>query len=142
MKPPHIIIDSSVALKWFLPKEEFLKQALDIKQLFESRTISISIPILFFYEVNNILKNNVANERINHLDAPKMLQALMDLDFTIYSTSELFIETFKTAVEFNITSYDASYVALAKNLQIPFYTADTKLVKQVNSSLVLSIQGW
>lgn len=130
-----IIIDASIAAKWLLPDEEDFAAHL-IKKEFAERIISISVPVFIFYEVNNLLKSAILNDRLDVKRAVSLYEAFLDCDFTIYSSKLLLKATFKKAVGLNISSYDASYVVLAEHLQIPLYTADEKLVKKASSSLV------
>lgn len=130
-----IIIDASVIAKWLLPDEE--DYAADIiKKGFASREISISVPALIFYEVNNLLKSAVLSGRLDAKKAVSLYEAFLDFDFIICSSKPLLKAALRKALELNISSYDASYIVLAEHLQIPFFTADEKLVKKASSGLV------
>lgn len=131
----NIIVDSSVIAKWYLPDEKD-DYALKIQQDFTLKTIFISVPILLFYEVNNILKNAAKSLRISKEKTYGAYEDLLQLDFTVYSSIALFKEALQLAIVFDITSYDASYIALAEYLKVPVFTADEKLVKKVSSNLV------
>lgn len=135
MNPQRIIIDSSVAIKWYLPDESD-DRALKIKSAFARRAILIVVPLLFFYEINNILRTTIKSLRITREASVRAYQDLLELNFTSYSSKELFKMALEKALILDITSYDASYVCLAEHLQIPFFTADEKLVKKASSSLV------
>jgi len=130
-----IIIDASVIAKWLLPDEEDFVANI-IKEDFASRAISVSVPVFIFYEVNNLLKSAVLSGRLDAKRAVSLYEAFLDFDFIICSSKPLLKATLRKAVELNISSYDASYVALAESLQIPFFTADEKLVKKASNSLV------
>ena len=138
MNQQHIIIDSSVAVKWYLPDEQDDK-ALKIKSDFANKTILIVVPLLFFYEISNILKTTSKSLRIARQDSIKAYQDLLELSFIIYSSKELFKAGLEKALDLDITSYDASYLGLADYLQIPFYTADEKLVKKAQTEWVKSL---
>ncbi len=136
-----IIIDASVIAKWLLPDEEDFVANI-IKEAFASRAISVSVPILIFYEVNNLLKSAVLSGRIDVKRAVSLYEAFLDFDFIICSSKPLLKATLRKAVELNISSYDASYVALAETLEVPFYTADEKLVKKASSNLVKGLDEY
>lgn len=131
----NIIVDSSVIVKWYLPDEKD-DYALKIQQDFTLKTIFISIPVLLFYEVNNILKSAAKSLRISQGKTYQVYEDLFQLDFTVYSSAALLKEALRLAIAFDITSYDASYIALAEYLKVPFFTADEKLVKKASSGLV------
>jgi len=133
-----IIIDASVAAKWLLPDEYDLRADV-IKKSFTDREIAVAVSNLIFYEINNLLNSAALSKRISVRDSANFYESLLNLDFTIHWSKELLIKTLQKALDLNISSYDASYVALAQSLQIPLYTADEKLVKKVNSPLVKSL---
>ena len=126
----NIIIDSSVALKWFFPEEEYGSEALAIKKYFTERQTTISVPILFFYEVGNVLKSCVKSSRVDSSKAKRAYEKFTYADFITYSSKELLKDAFEKSNKLDITFYDASYVVLAEYLKIPFYTADEKLLQE------------
>jgi predicted nucleic acid-binding protein len=134
-----IILDSSVIAKWFFP-ESGSEKALELKEQFAKNELSIAIPVLFYYEMNNILRTAIKSYRIETEDATKAFAALTQLNFIAYSSIDLLSETLTTALRYDISSYDASYVALAEELQVPFMTADQKLLKRVKNKLVIGLQ--
>jgi predicted nucleic acid-binding protein len=137
-----IIIDSSVALKWFFPEEEHASEALKIKKDFAEKEITISIPILFFYEVGNVLKGSIKSSRVDSSKAKTVYEKFTYAEFIIYSSKELFQAAFEKADSLDITFYDASYVALAEYLEIPFYTADRKLLQKANGKYICHLREY
>ncbi len=136
-----LILDSSVIAKWFFPEVDNEK-ALILKDKFIDRSISIAIPLLLFYEINNILKTATKSLRIDTREAIKVYKAFLNLDFIIYSSEFLMVSTLEIAIRFNISSYDASYVALAEHLQAIFLTADKKLLNKVSSKFILDLKNY
>lgn len=136
-----ILIDASVVAKWLLPDEEDLI-ADSIKEDFAKRIIAISVPAFIFYEINNLLKSAVLSGRINAKDAIRLYGDFLDFEFTVYWSRQLLKAALEKALEFNISSYDAGYVVLAEYLQVPFYTADEKLVKKASSKLVKPLENY
>lgn len=137
-----IIIDSSVALKWFFPEEEYSSEALEIKKYFTEKEIVISVPILFFYEVGNVLKSSVKSSIIDSGEARISYEKFTYAEFIMYSSKELFKDAFEKADSFDITFYDASYLVLAEYLKIPFYTADEKLLKKAKGKYVYHLKEY
>jgi predicted nucleic acid-binding protein len=136
-----LILDSSVIAKWFIPETDNEK-ALLLKEKFTDNTISIAIPILLFYEINNILKTTTQSLRIDINEAIETYKAFLKLNFVAYSSEFLMISAIELALKFNISSYDASYIALAEYLQVIFLTADRKLLKKVSSKFILDINDY
>lgn len=137
-----IIIDSSVALKWFFPEEEYSNEALKIKKDFTEKEITISVPILFFYEVGNVLKSSVKSSRVDSNKAKRVYEKFTYAEFIIYSSKELFKDAFEKSATLDITFYDASYVALAEYLKIPFYTADRKLLQKAKGEYLYHLKEY
>lgn len=133
-----LVIDASVAAKWLLPDEQDFTAKL-IKDEFAKRAISIYIPALLFYEVNNLLKSAALAKRIKSKETSRVYEAFLDLDFNVYWSKQILKDALKIALKLNLSSYDAAYVALAEDLQIPFYTADGRLVKQASNKLIKSL---
>lgn len=138
----NIVIDASILAKWFLPGEEDAEIALRIKDDFAQGNVSISLPSLIYYEINNLLKSAVISMRIDPKKAVKIYGDFLDLDFEIYATKELLKSTLDYAVKYNISSYDASYVALAEYLQKPFFTADKNLLDKVKNKFVFGLEKY
>lgn len=136
-----IVIDASIVAKWLLPDETNLHADL-IKKEFAKRDISIAVPSFIFYEVNNLLKSAFLSDRIDHKTAISLYEAFLKFDFIVHLSKQLLKVALKKAIELNISSYDASYVVLAEYLQIPFYTADEKLVQKAKNKLVLSLSRY
>ena len=141
MKNSALILDSSVIAKWFFP-EENNSIALAIKDKFLSNSVSIVIPLLLFYEINNILKTSAQSFRIDAKEALEVYKAFLKLNFIVYSSEILMVKTLENALKFNISSYDASYVALAEYLQIYFLTADQKLLNKVSSKFIADLNDF
>jgi len=136
-----IILDSSVIAKWFFP-EESGQLALKIKDDFTTNVTSISAPLLLYWEINNLLKTATKRSRITAKSAVSVYEAFLKLNFIVYSSEELMAKTLKIAIRFDISSYDASYVALAEYLQKPFFTADQKLLSKVISNFVFDLKSY
>lgn len=136
-----IIIDASVVAKWLLPDEND-PFADTIKNAFINREITVAVPTLIFYEINNLLKSAAISKRISVLDAIDFYDNFLDLDFTIHWSKDLLKNSLHKALNLNISAYDASYIALAQSLQTSLFTADEKLVKKVHSKWVKSLEEY
>ncbi len=136
-----LILDSSVIAKWFFSEENSTK-ALKIKDKFAENSISIAIPLLLYYEVNNILKTAVKSFRVDADEAKEVYGSFLQLNFVAYSSESILENTLKIALDYDISAYDASYIALAEYLQIPFLTADRKLLNKISSKLVINLDDY
>lgn len=122
-----MVIDASVVLKWFM-EEGGSDKANALKNKHLSGASTITLPDIALYEIGNALryKNEFSNKEIR-----KCFDDLEELNLDIIAPypeiAEIVIET---ARQNDITFYDASYVALAKELGLQFITADEKLYQR------------
>lgn len=142
MSTSNILVDASVVAKWFLADEDDASFALKIKQDFLLRKVSISVPLFIFYEISNLLKSASKSIRITEKEAQDAFEGFLDLNFIIYSTKELLKKTLEKAILYDISSYDASYIALAEYLKVSFFTADYKLLTKVKNKLVKNLNEY
>ena len=123
----QVVLDASIIAKLFL-KEEGSDTAIKLKDRHVRGEIEITAPSLLKYELINLLKNaHFSRDEI--CDA---LKAIRDYGFSVIELSdELFDSAAELSVNHSITSYDAAYVALAKDIDTLLYTADRKLLLKV-----------
>lgn len=137
-----IVIDASVVAKWLLPDEQDNAAAGRIKEDLVDRTLLVAVPVFIFYEVNNLLKSAALSSRIDIQKAVEAYEGFLNLELSVYSSKEILKNTLDKAFKLDISSYDASYIALAEYLQIPFYTADEKLIKKSESKWVKNLREY
>ncbi|MDP4010616.1 MAG: type II toxin-antitoxin system VapC family toxin [Candidatus Roizmanbacteria bacterium] len=135
----NIVIDTSVAMKWFFPETGF-KKALELKEKQIKNEISMYSRDLFIYEFTSAFKN-YSSVAIEKQDFSLAVSALMSLKIKFLplkfqETSELFL----LAKKLNISIYDGSFLLLARSLKAPLYTADRKLfIKGKGSTEIILI---
>lgn len=118
------IVDASIALKWFL-KEENSDKAERLLNLHIESDILLVIPELFFYEVINGLGYKKATPE----NLKKAVTDLFDLQLHCENISEkIMIRTAEISLEYNLTIYDATYMALAEKLNAKLVTADKPIL--------------
>lgn len=117
------IVDASVILKWFLPRDAEHDFGL-------AREAVANIPMkttsLAFYEVGNVLTRMPES-------TPGQVRASLDALTNICGnpielTSADFAPTAEIAAENRVTFYDASYVAIAKRVNRRVLSADSDLL--------------
>lgn len=124
-----IILDASVVVKWF-SEEEYTEKALEIRERIRSGEERVIVPDLLLYELANALKYN---PNFDVIDVGAALLSLFDMDLDIVTPLPEFINSAITiAFKYTITVYDAVYIALAKDLDFNFITADKRLSERVS----------
>jgi predicted nucleic acid-binding protein len=122
------VIDTSVVYKWYVEEEDTHK-ALTIFNAFSSGKLELSLPDIVFYELANSLRYNPQN---TEEDVAEVIDNLSELNLEIVViTPGLIKNAIKLAYKYNITVYDAVFVALAQDLGFEFITADKKLFEKI-----------
>ena len=127
------VVDSSVAFKWYRQPgdEEYVPQAVSILENHLQGNSEIHVPDLLFYELGNILR---FKESLVSKDPLTILQETFALALRIYPVDLLVAEeAFRFAHRYDITFYDAAFIALSYLLQASFVTADKKLLAKVQT---------
>jgi len=127
LEKQEIVIDASVAAKWFLD-EQFSDKARLIRDSFILQKLAISVPSLLFYETLNALRYTEL------YDADELAEAARSLSkygFNIHEPKgRLYEETARTSQKYDISIYDAAYLALASHLHTHLYTTDLELIRK------------
>ena len=132
-----LIVDGSAILAYALPDEDDTYASSVIDEL--SRTEG-QVPTVFWYEIWNALYVNISKrKRITLADANDYLSILDELQLTVASPPEHF-SLLPLCIEHGLTSYDASYVELAKRDNSPLATLDEK-VKSVCRDIGVPVFG-
>ncbi len=135
-----LVIDTSVAIKWFFEDENDSSHALRVLEKLTRDPDSFFIPDLFFFEFSAVLA-----KKSNH-DTKFCIHALENIYQlglqTIPSGKELFEMAIQYSSEYKLTVYDCIYIATAKFLDAKWLTADLKALKNIPKSLGLSLQNF
>lgn len=132
-----IIIDASVAFKWYAEEESHFSQALHLLEAHLLKKQIISAPDFILYELGNswATKTNLAERQIQ-----KNLQNFHDV--RIYLEACTFTRISKAIIfskKYHVSVYDASYAVLAEEKNATLFTADALFVKQVHLPFVRHI---
>ena len=123
------VLDASVVLKWFVEEEDSV-QALQLRGEFYAGEREIVAPDLLLFEVANALRYN-PNFTVEEVQ--EAIETLFAMEIEIITpTSSLLAKTIKLAKSFDVTCYDAVYLALAEELVFEFITADEKFYRKVS----------
>jgi len=125
-----IIVDTSVAFKWFSRKEDYREQSLKILNRHLTGESFISVPDLFFYELSNawttktLLPIDQIHEYLNNLQSFQLKTT--PVSFNLLTNAADFSK------KYHISVYDACYAVFADEKGCDLITADAKFVRQVN----------
>ena len=133
MSDKTIVIDASVALKWWLRDEDSTVEADQIQTEFLYGDLSLVAPVLFDYEIVNTLKMAFVRSRIDEAYALSAISDLVAYDIERHDTRSLQPLAFHLACRHQRSVYDAAYLALAQTLGFDFYTGDKRLFNAVGT---------
>lgn len=130
-----IVIDASTSLSWVLKEKEVEPKITQILGDITSDKISALAPTLWLYETINGLRSAILAKRIKGAKVNKYYQKILELCPDLLDFSAFAFETFQIALKFQLSIYDASYIALAKEQNCELFTADKKLYGKVKDKL-------
>ena len=131
----HVIVDASVALKWYLDDEDLGTKALNILNLYIANKINITAPSLIEYEVMNGLKIAQKRGRIDEDTLHTGIEGFFNLEITVFNASFFSDKVPDIVNAYDISSNDACYLALGEKEKTPFVTADKVLYNKVHKKL-------
>jgi len=138
--PRTIVVDASVAVKWFIPEEDSPK-AVRLRDGHIEGRLTLMAPDLLVYEVANALTSHPdlsLDEIKEDLEALQML----DIDL-IQPTGEYALSIAEDAMRHRVSAYDSSYLALAEATSSTLVTADRKLRDELGKAdLVLILDEY
>jgi predicted nucleic acid-binding protein len=130
-----VIIDASVALKWFLPDEEYGQKALQVLDRYMGNEIILGAPSLLEYELVNGLIIAQKRGRVPEETILTAVEGFANLGIRLQNIARLFDKVIHLSKAHQLSAYDASYLAIADEKGAPFITADEKLFRSVRENL-------
>jgi predicted nucleic acid-binding protein len=126
-----IVVDASIAVKWYIRDEIDADRAIDMLLDYEKGKIKLIVPALFYYETGNAINTAVIRKRITEEEGRGIIKDMIETDLAISATDKLIPAAYMYARKYAISLYDASYLAAAKEHTAVFYTADRKFYDAV-----------
>ncbi len=128
-----IVLDASVAVKWF-HEEKDTDRAEKLQEQIARGEVRALVPPLLFYEVANVLTVKSGSDIEQVINAHQVLE---NLPFQVVEVIHTVLEeAIRIAYQNRISVYDAIYVALAILSGATLVTADEKLSKIIGSPTV------
>lgn len=120
------VADASFILDFLLPDEQ---SAYVIKTFYEYKKgeMSFIAPIILPFEVANGLKYAVESKRIKENIASELLETFFKLDIGLLQIN--LEKALRVSLEEKLSIYDASYITLSQQENLPLLTLDEKLRK-------------
>jgi len=127
------VLDTSVILKWFSEfGENDLFQALQLRKAFLDGSIAFTVPELLFYELSNALRYNPS---LSSKDVQAALDSVIDMGLVVKGVDKrVMAEAISIAFRYEVTVYDAYFLALSRMERKPLIIADYKFAERVKFS--------
>lgn len=115
------ILDTSVAVAWYLP-ETFSPQARQWRsQLIDGR-VRLIVPGLHYWEIANVLRTYVRRGELEENLAREIYETHLDAPVEVMEPARR--DVLNLALTYQATAYDAVYIALSLEHQLPLLTAE------------------
>ena len=115
------VLDTSVAVAWYLPERYAIEARTWRTSLIEGR-VRLIVPGLHYWEMANVLRTYVRRGEISADVAREIYTVHCEAGLEIAEPDRRSV--LDVALEYDATSYDAVYVALSLEHQIPLLTAE------------------
>jgi predicted nucleic acid-binding protein len=124
-----------LVLKLAVPEEDS-ERAQERWEQWAQQGTEVVAPPLLWYEVTSVLRNQAHRGRLTLDESSEALEALLSLNISILSPADLHRTAWELATRLDQpTAYDAHYLALAQELDCPFWTADHRLYQATRDTL-------
>ncbi|MBY5815259.1 type II toxin-antitoxin system VapC family toxin [Rhizobium leguminosarum] len=131
------VVDASVAAAWLLADEESrtAEEALSFLE-----TEDALVPDLFWHEMRNILLTAERRKRISNEDVLACLMRLTSLPLRTVS-SENHLSILRLAGKYQLSAYDAAYLALAVAENVSLATLHARLERAASAENLAFARG-
>ncbi len=131
----RFVLDATITMAWC-----FTDEATAFTETLLSRLADLSdralVPVLWLYEVVNVVEVAVRKGRITDEQAGAFLESLADLPLEIENPTRplVFAAVRVLARRYKLTGYDAAYLELAIRHNLPLAALDKALVQAANAA--------
>jgi predicted nucleic acid-binding protein len=126
MTPGPLVIDTSVAVKWFL-NEPHTAEALAIQRAVQHGTFHGLAPDLIYAEFANTIWKHVRQGRVDVHDGESIIAACLRLPIEAVPSHALLLPAFRIACAAGVSMCDALFLSLSEEVKGDMVTADAQL---------------
>ncbi|HEC99879.1 MAG TPA: PIN domain-containing protein [Proteobacteria bacterium] len=129
--PASIVLDTSVAIKWFF-KEPYEKEALLLRDAFRKGLCFLFAPDLIYPEFANTIWKRVNFYNLSPEEGIQIVRTFQRVPLEIVASRNLLEEAFSIAVQYKCAVYDALFLALSNERSCQIITADRRFYEAVS----------
>lgn len=119
----RLVIDASVAAKWFLPEKDSDKAI----RLLDGRHQLLALDLIYA-EYGNILWKHHIRDSLAPVEAINAIERFLRVPLQLHPSQVLLPRALSLAIQTRRTVYDCLYLALAMDADTVMVTADQRLV--------------
>jgi predicted nucleic acid-binding protein len=139
---PKLVVDASVAVKWYVPEPGSPAAAALL-----GGSARLLAPDLLVAEFGNTLWKKTRRGELKGDEGDAIVRAFLGAPpVAFYASTALLQPAWEMARRFRRTVYDALYLALAVAENCPFVTADAALARSIHATplrdFVVSLTAW
>jgi predicted nucleic acid-binding protein len=131
--PLRCVVDTSVCIKYFIA-DPLTAKVNQLFRHFANPQTEIYVPDLFYIECANALWKYVRAGMYTAVEVQADLATLKAFPLRVVSTADLMADAVAIALNYGISAYDASYVALSQQAGATLLTLDGKVVRALATS--------
>lgn len=133
------VLDASVAAKWFLPDEALATEARDVLHAIGDDPRAFIVPELFMNELLAVLARMPGVTAADVAEAISLVESLGL--HRVANGHDLLATAAELSVDWGLSGYDATYVALARLVRGTWLTADRRAAARVRERKLVRILG-
>lgn len=133
----RVVVDASVAVKWFVPEE----LAADARVLLASE-YELLAPDLLWAELGNALWKKHGRRELDQRTASRILRDFSRVPIEFHPAERWTEAALELAIQHGVTVYDGLYLALAAGNGCRFVTADRRLHDACREGTFRSFVAW
>ena len=134
-----IVVDASVAIKWFVTEEPLVDEAAQVLDAIGRDPAPYGVPDLFMNELLAVLCRLPGSQSRKVQDALSLVEALGMA--RVGNGHELLALAADLAGDWKLSGYDAVYVALAELSDGVWLTADARAARRIRKSSLVQVLG-
>lgn len=133
----RLVVDASVAVKWFLPEIHSRAAERLLSEAFE-----LMAPDLICSELGNVLWKRWRRRELSEAAASEILSDFKRYPLDIFRSGLMLDDVWRLASTLNRSFYDCVYLALAETKKCPLVTADLKFFTALKNSRLATPVIW
>lgn len=119
-----MILDASVAAKWFLLDEELAPEAQAVRTSMLQQRVGMIAPPILWTELAHAVIRAVRRDRLQQDEARALADEMTDVRALVEAVEVDLHDTIRTALLVGVSAYDAQYLALGARATETVITAD------------------